>query len=85
MAAQTKIIEKLIKSKAAKCMLQKMDDDKLKLFVSRDIKSHEKVFILKSKDGNTRVITGSANLSYSAFGGLQRVYRLYDRRHAAGY
>ena len=72
MAAQTKIIEKLVKSKAAKCMSQKMDDDKLKLYVSRDIKSHEKVFILKSKNGKTRVITGSANLSYSAFGGLQR-------------
>lgn len=72
MAVQTKIIEKLVKSKAAKCMAKKMDDDKLKLYVSRDIKSHEKVFILKSKDGNTRVITGSANLSYSAFGGLQR-------------
>lgn len=72
MATQTKIIEKIVKSKAAKRMSNKMDEDKLKLYVSQDMKSHEKVFLLKANDGRTRVITGSANLSYSAFGGVQR-------------
>lgn len=72
MATQTKILEKIVKSKAAKHMSQKMDEDKLKLYVSKDMKSHEKVFVLKANDGRTRVITGSANLSYSAFGGVQR-------------
>jgi len=72
MATQIKILKKIVKSKAAKNMSQKMNEDKLKLYVSKDIKSHEKIFILKASDGRTRVITGSANLSYSAFGGIQR-------------
>ena len=48
MATQTKIIEKIVKSKAAKRMSNKMDEDKLKLYVSQDMKSHEKVFLLKA-------------------------------------
>lgn len=72
MATQTKILEELVKNKSAKYISGKIDEGKLKLYVSRDMKSHEKIFILKAKDGRTRVITGSANLSYSAFGGVQR-------------
>ena len=72
MATQTKILEKVVKSKAAKHMSEKIDIGELKLYVSRDMKSHEKIFLLKANDGRTRVVTGSANLSYSAFGGIQR-------------
>lgn len=72
MASQSKIIEKLIRHKSAKKMSLKMNEEKLRLYVSRDMKSHEKIFLLKSKEGRSRVITGSANLSLSAFSGFQR-------------
>ena len=48
-------------------------DGSLQLYVSRDTKSHEKIFILESADHKrVRVITGSANMSASAFCGIQR-------------
>ena len=72
MAMETKSVELIAKSKAAKRMAEKIDDGSLVISVSRDTKSHEKVFALKSKDGRVRVITGSANMSASAFCGLQR-------------
>ncbi|MBQ8317600.1 MAG: phospholipase D family protein [Lachnospiraceae bacterium] len=72
MAVERALVEKLVKSKSAIKMSEKMDEDKLMLYVSRDIKSHEKIFCLKSKDGRKRVITGSANMSSSAFCGIQR-------------
>jgi hypothetical protein len=34
--------------------------------------SHEKIYLLSAKGGRKRVITGSANMSHSAFGGRQR-------------
>ena len=71
-AMQAKTVQNIVKRKSAKEMAEKMADGSLELFVSRDTKSHEKIFILSSEDGRTRVITGSANLSLSAFGGLQR-------------
>lgn len=72
MAMQTKVIQNYVKRKSAKYMAERLDDDTLKLYVSRDTKSHEKIFILSSDSGKTRVITGSANMSGSAFGGIQR-------------
>ena len=72
MAVERTLIEKLTKNKSALKMCEKMDANELRLFVSRDIKSHEKVFCLRAKDGRTRVITGSANMSASAFCGIQR-------------
>ena len=72
MAVQAKIIEKLTKNNNYKKICEKVDEGNLHLFVSRAIKSHEKVFCLKAKDGRVRVITGSANMSASAFHGVQR-------------
>ena len=71
-AMQAKVVQNYVKRKSAKTMAEKIDDGSLELFVSRDTKSHEKIFILSADDGRTRVITGSANMSRSAFGGLQR-------------
>ncbi len=72
MAVQQSLVEAVTRNKSANELSEMMDKDKLKLFVSRDIKSHEKIFCLKAKDGRTRVTTGSANLSASAFCGYQR-------------
>lgn len=72
MAVQASLVETITKRKSATVLAKKMEEDKLKLFVSRDVKSHEKIFCLKAADGRKRVITGSANMSASAFCGYQR-------------
>lgn len=72
MSMETKSVEQIAKCKSAKKIAERIDQGSMALYVSRDTKSHEKVFVLKSKDGRTRVITGSANMSASAFCGLQR-------------
>lgn len=69
---QTASIEQIVKSKSAKRIAERMEAEEMILSVSRDMKSHEKIFILKANDGRTRVITGSANMSASAFCGHQR-------------
>ena len=72
MSTQQSLVEEIAKKKSSRELSILMEEDKLKLFVSRDIKSHEKIFCLRAKDGRVRVITGSANLSASAFCGYQR-------------
>ena len=42
------------------------------LFVAREKLSHEKIYLLSASDGRKRVVMGSANMSYAAFGGRQR-------------
>ena len=86
MAVQQSLVEKITKSKNAVELSKMMEDEQLKLYVSRDVKSHEKIFCLKSNDGKTRVITGSANLSASAFCGYQREnITYYDDQDAYDY
>lgn len=72
MSMEMKSVEQIAKCKSAKKIAERIDQGSMALYVSRDTKSHEKVFVLKSKDGRSRVITGSANMSASAFCGLQR-------------
>ncbi len=72
MAVQQSLVEEITKNKSAAVLGKIMEEDRLRLHVSRDIKSHEKIFCLKADDGRVRVITGSANLSASAFCGYQR-------------
>ena len=69
---EANVVQEFAKRKSAKEMAERLATGSLELFVSRDTKSHEKIFILSSQDGRSRVITGSANMSRSAFGGLQR-------------
>lgn len=52
-------------------LVELMEDERVRMFVSDDAKSHEKLFLLKA-DEKYRVIIGSANMSYSAFNGVQR-------------
>ena len=83
---QAKMVEEIVKSKSAKKIAERMKDGSVDLFVSRDTKSHEKIFILKAEDGRTRVITGSANMSASAFLGIQREEIIcFDDIHAFEY
>lgn len=62
--------ENLSKSKLN--LLERIDAKEISFWVSRQKMSHEKIYLLSSNDGKKRVIMGSANLSYNAFGGRQR-------------
>ena len=53
-------------------LLDRIDDGSVRFYVAREQLSHEKIYLLKSDDGKKRVIMGSANMSYNAFGGIQR-------------
>lgn len=62
MSVQIDSVQRLAKSKSAGNLANRLDDGSLQLYVSRDTKSHEKIFILESADHKrVRVITGSAN------------------------
>lgn len=74
MAFQNKLIERIRDniSKSQSLLLSRMDAGSVNLFVSRTKLSHEKLYLLAAEDGRKRVIMGSANMSYNAFGGIQR-------------
>ena len=74
MAFQTKTLERM-RDTAGKMkldLISRIEDGSLRFYVARSILSHEKLYLLSAKDGRKRVITGSANMSFSAFGGGQR-------------
>lgn len=73
-AYQNNLIEKM-REKASESklnLLDKIDSGKAKFYVARKQISHEKIYLLEAVDGRKRVIMGSANMSYNAFGGKQR-------------
>lgn len=72
MAFQTKLIEKIRMGKTKDELIARINDGTLKMCVARKKLSHEKIYLLSSDDGRKRVVFGSANMSYNAFGGLQR-------------
>lgn len=74
MAYQYKMVERLCDTANQKKvdLLSRIDDGSLRLYVARTILSHEKIYLLEAQDGRKRVIMGSANMSDTAFGGLQR-------------
>lgn len=53
-------------------LLNRVDDGSVRFYVAKAKLSHEKIYLLEADDGRKRVIMGSANLSFQAFGGLQR-------------
>ena len=74
MAYQSNLIER-IRNEAGdrkQKLLDRIDDETVRLYVARQQLSHEKIYLLKSADGRKRVIMGSANMSYNAFSGKQR-------------
>ncbi len=72
MSVEIECIRQLVKSKNARKIADRLHDKTLNMYVSRAIRSHEKIYILRADDGRTRVITGSANMSGQAFYGIQR-------------
>lgn len=74
MAYQNRLIERMRDELSDKkqAMLARIDSGEVRFYVSRGKISHEKMYLLSSRDGRKRVITGSANMSYNAFSGAQR-------------
>jgi hypothetical protein len=74
MAYQCKMIEKIRESSNTNKLnlIKRIEDGSLRFFVARSVLSHEKIYLLSSKDGRKRVVMGSANMSFAAFGGYQR-------------
>ena len=74
MAYQCKTIERLREtaSKMKLDLVSRIENGVLRFYVARDTLSHEKLYLLSARDGRKRVIMGSANMSFSAFGGRQR-------------
>lgn len=68
MAYQSRSIQEIQKYNY---LVDRIKQDDLTFYVSKDIISHEKIFILEANNGNTRVITGSANFSEKPFSGNQ--------------
>lgn len=74
MAYQCKTIERLRESadKIKRNLVMRLENGSLRLYVARNVLSHEKIYLLSAKDGRKRVVMGSANMSFAAFGGKQR-------------
>ena len=73
-AYQSKLIERL-REKAGerkKQLLDRIDQGSVHFYVARKRLSHEKIYLLEAEDGRKRVVMGSANMSFRAFGGVQR-------------
>lgn len=74
LAYQSKLLERL-REKAGirkQKLLDRIDKGNVHFYVARKKISHEKIYLLEADDGRKRVIMGSANMSFQAFGGLQR-------------
>lgn len=74
MAYQSKLIDRLRahESTAERTLISRIEEKTLKLFVARQVLSHEKLYLLSANDGRKRVVMGSANMSFNAFSGRQR-------------
>lgn len=74
MAYQCKLIERMrdTAGKMKQSLIDRIEEDTLHFYVARTILSHEKLYLLAAEDGRKRVIMGSANMSYHAFGAKQR-------------
>ena len=74
MAYQCKMIDRMREtaSKLKVDLLSRVENNTLHFFIAREKLSHEKIYLLSSSDGRKRVVMGSANMSFAAFGGKQR-------------
>lgn len=74
MAYQCQLVERMREtaSKMKLDLIARIEENSLRFYAARSILSHEKLYLLAADDGRKRVITGSANMSFSAFGGRQR-------------
>ena len=53
-------------------MINRIKDKTAHFYVADKVVSHEKIYLLEGENGKKRVVMGSANMSYNAFGGRQR-------------
>ncbi len=53
-------------------MIERIKSGTAHFYVAEKVISHEKIYLLEGENGKKRVIMGSANMSYNAFGGKQR-------------
>lgn len=74
LAYQNNVLEEMRKKAGnrKKELLDKIDARTVRFYVARAKLSHEKIYLLAAHDGRKRVIMGSANMSFHAFGGVQR-------------
>lgn len=74
MAYQNQLLDRMRQAagSARQKLLDRIDDGSVRFYVAHDQLSHEKIYLLEAEDGRKRVVMGSANLSYNAFGGIQR-------------
>lgn len=74
MAYQCKMVERIRETvgKMKADLVSRIDQGTLRFYVAHSVLSHEKIYLLSAADGRKRVIMGSANMSFSAFGGRQR-------------
>lgn len=74
MAYQSEMVQRLKDNlnKSKQDLLCRIEEGSLRFYVARKVLSHEKIYLLEAEDGRKRVIMGSANMSFSAFGGVQR-------------
>ena len=73
-AFQCKMIDRMREtaSKMKVDLISRVENNTLHFFIAREKLSHEKIYLLSSSDGRKRVVMGSANMSFAAFGGKQR-------------
>ena len=55
-------------------LISRVKDGTVRIWIAKEILAHEKIFILSSDNGRTRVIAGSANFTARAFSGNQREF-----------
>lgn len=73
------------KDESEASLSRRIADGSLRLFIVKDLVSHEKLFLMEG-GGGRRVLTGSANLSERALGGRQNEgYILFDDPEAWEY
>jgi len=74
LADQKVLVEALVDhlGKAHARLLPRVLDGSLRFRMLKGVPSHEKLYLLDGGEGRRRVVTGSANLSQTAFGGRQR-------------
>lgn len=74
MAYQCKTVERLRESASKRKLdlVSRIENGSLRFYVAHSVLSHEKIYLLSAADGRKRVVMGSANMSFSAFGGQQR-------------
>lgn len=64
-------------------LIDRVKDGSFKVFVPEDLVSHQKLYLLKSRDGRYRTILGSGNFSFSAWKNVQlEDFIIFDEKEA---